>query len=172
MSFNFSDYNRIILVGNCGSGKSWLAKHIASITGFPLFHLDKEIWQPGWVMPSTDEKIAIQQRLISGQRWIIDGNYNSTMEMRFAAADLVVFLDINRVTCILSAMKRTGKKRSDLPDYLDEPKVFSRDFFDFCKWIWSYPETGRKTVMDLHQKYPDKTFLHIKGRRDAKKLIL
>ena len=172
MSFNFSDYNRIILVGNCGSGKSWLAKHIASITGFPLFHLDKEIWQPGWVMPSTDEKIAIQQRLISGQRWIIDGNYNSTMEMRFAAADLVVFLDINRVTCILSAMKRTGKKRSDLPDYLDEPKVFSRDFFDFCKWIWSYPKTGRKTVMDLHQKYSDKTFLHIKGRRDAKKLIL
>jgi len=133
MNFNFSDYNRIIIVGNCGSGKSWLSKRISDLTGHSLFHLDKELWQPGWVMPSREEKIARQKEMMSGEKWIIDGNYDSTMEIRFAAADLVVFLDINRFGCLFSVMKRTGKKRSDLPDYLEEPKVFSKDFFRFLQ---------------------------------------
>ena len=93
------------------------------------------------------------------------------MELRFPAADLIVFLDINRFVCIISAAKRTGKKRSDLPDYLEEPKIFSKDFFGFVRWIWSYPKTDRKTVMALHEKYPEKEFLHIKRRSRVKKLF-
>ena len=171
MNFDFNIYNHIILVGNSGSGKSRTAKRIAELTGYPLFHLDKEHWLPGWVMSSREEKIIRQQKMMRREKWIIDGNYGSTMEMRFAAADLIVFLDINRLMCIFSAIKRTGKKRSDFPDYLEEPKIFSKDFFEFCKWIWSYPQTGRKTVMALHNKYPDKVFLHIRNRRSVKKLF-
>lgn len=167
----FKNYNRIIIVGNSGSGKSWLSKRIGKLTGYPVYHLDKEFWQPGWVMPSKEEKIIKQQEMMSGEQWIIDGNYNSTMEMRFAKADLIVFLDINRFICILRAMKRTGKKRSDLPDYLEEPKAFSKDFFDFCKCIWSYPKVGRQTVMILHEKYSEKMFLHIKKRSSIKELL-
>ena len=55
---NIRDYNKIILVGSGGSGKSWMAKRIAEITGYSLYHLDKELWQPGWVMPPKEEKIA------------------------------------------------------------------------------------------------------------------
>ena len=168
---NVRDYDKIILVGCGGSGKSWMAKHLAELTGYPLYHLDKELWQPGWVMPPREEKIAKQQEMMKGEQWIIEGNYNSTMELRYASADLIIFLDINRIICILSAAKRTGKKRSDLPDYLEEPKAFSKDFFQFCKWIWTYPKTGKITVMSLHEKYPDKTFLHIKTRRKVKILL-
>ena len=164
MNFDFKKYNKIIVVGCSGSGKSWLSKRIAKLTGYPIFHLDVEHWQEGWVMSSREEKIARQKQIIDGDKWIIDGNYNSTMEIRFEAADLVVFLDINRITRIISVMKRTGTKRSDLPDYLEEPKVLSREFFDFFKILWAYPKTGRKTVMALHEKYPNKIFLHIKSR--------
>ena len=164
-------YKKIILVGNMGSGKSWLSKRIANLTGHPLFHLDNEFWKPGWVMASKEEKIARQKEITSGREWIIDGNYNSTMEIRFAAADLIVFLDINRIVCIFSAIKRHGKKRSDLPDYLEESNIFNKEFIKFCVCIWSYPKTLRKTVIDLHNKYPDKMFLHIKTRREAKKLL-
>jgi len=171
VSFDFTPYNRIMLVGSGGSGKSWLSKRIAGLTGYPLFHLDKEHWQPGWVMPPREEKIARQRELMRGERWIIDGNYSSTMEPRFAAADLVIFLDISRFVCLISAAGRTGKTRSDLPEYLEEPKIFSREFWGFCRWIWSYPKTGRKTVMELRAKYPEKAFLHIKSRRQVKKMM-
>jgi len=165
------NYRRIILVGSGGSGKSWTAQRIAQITGYPLFHLDKEFLQPGWVMPPREERAARQQDMIAGTTWIIDGNYDSSMETRFAAADLVIFLDINRVACLISAMRRAGKKRDDLPDYLKEPGVFSKDGFDFYKWIWSYPETGRRTVVALHQRYPNTAFLRVKSRRQMGQLL-
>ena len=55
--------NSIIIVGNSGSSKSWLSKRIYARTEYPLFHLDKELWQPGWIMPPREEKIAKQQKM-------------------------------------------------------------------------------------------------------------
>jgi len=171
MGFDFTKYNRIILVGSMGSGKSWLSKRIAEITGYPLFHLDIEHWKPGWVQSTKEEKIMRQQELISGEKWIIDGNYSGTMEIRFAAADLIVFMDINRLVCIWSAAKRKSEKRLGLPDYLVEEKVFSKGSFELFKGIWDFPKTGRKKILSLHEKYPGKEFLHIKSRRKVKKLL-
>lgn len=166
---NIKDYNRIILVGSAGSGKSFIAKKLADITGYPLTHLDNEFWQPGWVKTPRVEWIEKQNRLMSGEQWIIDGNYDSTMELRFNATDLVIFLDINRFVCMYSAWRRHGKKRSDLPDYLDEKKNF--EFMEFLRWIWIFPKTGRKTILDLHRQYPDKPFLVIKNRKEIRKIL-
>ena len=64
-----------------------------------------------------------------------------------------------------SAFKRHGKKRSDLPDYLEEKMNY--EFIDFLKWIWSYKKTGKKRILDLHEKYPDIEFLVLKSRRQV-----
>ena len=171
MGFDFSKYSRIILIGCMGSGKSWFSKRIAEITGYPLFHLDVEHWKPGWVMASGEEKIVRQREITGGEKWIIDGNYGSTMELRFAAADLIIYLEINRFVCMWSAAKRTGKKRSDLPDYLEEPTIFNKEFFKFCSWIWDFPKNNKKKILNLHEKYPEKKFLRIKSRRQVRKLL-
>jgi len=168
---NIRDFRRIILVGCGGSGKSWTAKRIAEITGYRLFHLDKEFWQSGWVMPSREERAVRQQTMIAGDAWIIDGNYDANMVARFAAADLVIFLDINRIVCLVSAMLRAGKERGDMPDGLKEPSMFSKDARDFYKWIWSYPTTGRRTVLALHQQYQDTAFLRVQTRRQMTRLL-
>ena len=160
-------YSRILIVGNAGAGKSFLARRLAGMTKLPLTHLDNEYWKPGWVKTPRDEWDARQLELTAGESWIIEGNYDRTMELRFAAAELVIFLDINRLVCIWGAARRTGKKRSDLPDYLDEPGIFGREFLDFCKLIWQYRKTGRKTVLRLRDKYPEVRFLHLRSRRAA-----
>ncbi|MDR0906867.1 MAG: hypothetical protein LBN00_11995 [Oscillospiraceae bacterium] len=164
------EYNRIIVVGSPCSGKSTLARRLAARTGHTLIHLDMEFHQPNWVPTPRPEWIAKQERLVAGERWIIDGNYNGTMELRFAAADLVIFLDVPRVVCIWRELRRRGTKRSDLPDYLEEPPFFSKDHFEFLKWIWDYPKRSRGTVLSLHEKYADTAFLHLKGRRKMKKI--
>ena len=168
---NIHNYNKIILVGSSGSGKSWFAKRIAELTNYPLYHLDVEFWQPNWVMPPKEWRIARQQEMIIGEQWIIEGNYNSTMELRYVAADLVIFMDINRWVCMWAAARRTGKKRSDLPEYLEESSPFSKEFLAFCKWIWQYPKDGRKTVMDLYGKYPNTAFLQVQSRREVRKWL-
>ncbi len=112
---NIRKYNKIIIVGSGGSGKSTYAKQLGIVTGLPVIHLDNEFWRPGWVETPREEWIEKQKQFISGGKWIIDGNYGGTLELRFEAADLVIFLDINRLVCVWSAARRTGKKRSDLP---------------------------------------------------------
>lgn len=166
---NISRYKRIIVIGNCGSGKSWFSRRLADITGYRLVHLDCEYWQPDWVGTPKEEWIEKNKEIIKGENWIIDGNYNSTMELRFTAANLVIFLDINRYVCIWSALRRHGKKRSDLPDYLEE-KIDS-EFLVFLRWIWGFKKIGRKRIMDLHEKYPEKDFLILNSRRAVRKQI-
>ncbi|PWM47421.1 MAG: hypothetical protein DBX47_00745 [Clostridiales bacterium] len=164
-------YNKIIIIGSGGSGKSTFAKKLGAVIGLPVIHLDNEFWQPGWAPTPRDEWIEKQKQFISREKWIIDGNYGGTMDLRFEAAELVVFLDINRFICVWSAAKRTGKKRSDLPDYLREPKMFSKDFYEFAKWIWEYPEKDGKAILERHKCNPDKPFLHIKNRKELEMLL-
>lgn len=160
-------YKRIIIIGSAGSGKSYLAKKIAEATEYPLIHLDNEFWKPGWIETPRDEWIEKQKKLIDCEKWIIDGNYDSTLEIRFKACDAVIFLDINRFVCIYGAIKRHGRKRSDLPDYCAEK--YNKDFFDFLKWIWNFPKRSRNKIFELHEQYSDKPFFVIKRRRECKK---
>lgn len=168
---NWQKYNRIIILGSPGSGKSWLSKQLAQKTGLPLIHLDKEYWNPGWEETPKDKWAEKIQELIKKEKWIIDGNYNTTVEMRFTAADLVLFLDVSRWLCVWRAAKRTGKKRSDLPGFLEEPSLFDKEFLEFCRFIWAFPKTGKITILDMHQKYPDKTFIRIKNKRQIRTIV-
>jgi adenylate kinase family enzyme len=38
---------RMIIIGNSGSGKTWLAKKLANHTHSPVIHLDHIFWEPG-----------------------------------------------------------------------------------------------------------------------------
>ena len=164
------NYNKIVIFGASGAGKSYMSRRIAELTGYPVYHLDAVFFQHGWVTVSEDEFIAHQREMMSGRTWIIDGNYKKTMEFRFAAADLVIFLDVNRFTRIWAAARRHGKKRPDLPD-LEKRSVFSKEFLNLVKMQWSHGKITRDKVMELRGKYPDKAFWHIKGRRGVKKLL-
>ncbi len=159
-----------MIVGNNGSGKSFLSKELSAITGLPLVHLDVEFWRPNWEKPTKEEWIKKQTELISKEKWIIEGNHTGTMELRFQAADAILFLDINRIVCLAGVLKRLGKKRSDLPQYLEEK--LDLDFFRLCKGLWRFSKTRRRAIMGLHEKYPDKPFLVIKGRRNLKKMVV
>jgi len=166
---NIFGYSRIIIVGNNGSGKSFLAKRLADISGLPLVHLDLEFWRPNWEKPPKEEWIKKQMELISEEKWIIDGNHTDTMELRFESADLIIFLDINRFICMASVFIRNGKKRSDMPQYLEER--LDMELFKFYKGLWNFSKTRKRIIMDLHRRYHDKPFFVIESRRKMKKLL-
>jgi len=170
---NIFEYNRIIILGNNGSGKSFLAKNLAAITALPLIHLDVAFWKPNWEPPSEEEWLNKITNFVSNDKWIIDGmcSWGETMDLRFKAADLIILLDINSFVCLAGVIKRQGKERSDtaVNHHLDEK--FDRDFIKFCKGIFKFNKTRRLKIMGFHEKYPDKPFYVIKGRRNMNNLI-
>lgn len=88
-----NEYKRILIVGCSGAGKSTLSVKLSDMLDLPVVHLDALFWNEGWMpTPKTEFREKLQQALEEPE-WIIDGNFNSTMEMRATYADLVIFLD-------------------------------------------------------------------------------
>ncbi len=166
---NIFEYSRIIIIGNNGSGKSFLAKELSAITGLPIVHLDVEFWGPNWEQPTKEKWIMKQNEFISKEKWIIDGNHTGTMELRFNSADLIIFLDINRLVCLFGVIRRYGKKRSDMPQHLEER--IDLEFFKFLKALWTFNKTRKHTIMELREKYLDKPFLTLRSRSEVNNLL-
>ena len=141
---------RVVILGPGGAGKTELATAIAQRTGLPVVHLDVLFWRPGWTpAPPVDAQRDLAAA-IARERWILEGNFLSAVEddTRFERADMVIFLDLPRATCLWRVLKRLvrdrGRSRSDLPEGCSEG-------FDlpFLRWIWRYPRTDRPRVLEI-----------------------
>ena len=97
---------RILVDGLMGSGKSTFSRALATRTGLPLIHLDLHYWQPGWARPSDDEWRDCQRELLAGNAWIIDGNYNETLDLRLERAETVIYLHTPWWRCASRALVR------------------------------------------------------------------
>ena len=137
---------RVAVIGSGGAGKSVFSRELGRRTGLPVIHLDVEFWSPGWVPMDDGPWEARVRELVAGDRWIMDGNFGGTMAIRFERADTVVFLDLARVVCILSAISRSLRyRRGNRPDMTEG----NRERFDlaFLAWIWNYPRTRRPGIV-------------------------
>jgi adenylate kinase family enzyme len=140
---------RIVIVGSSGAGKSTLARDLGQRLNLPVIHLDKYYWKPGWVgtpTPIWQEKV---NELTQGEKWIIDGNYRDTLDVRLQAADTVVFLDLPRWLCAYQAIKRRIKYRhKPRPDMAPgcQETLFKPDFPEFLVRIWDYPNRAKPDV--------------------------
>jgi adenylate kinase family enzyme len=86
---------RVSVVGNSGSGKSWLACRIAERIGAPYVELDDINHLPGWNTPSPESFLATVGAVTDGARWVVDGNYRSVVVEGpvWQRADTVVWVD-------------------------------------------------------------------------------
>jgi adenylate kinase family enzyme len=102
--------DRIVVVGNSGTGKTLLARRLAQCLQVPCTELDAVFHQPGW----TELDIAEFRRrvgvLVAEPRWVIDGNYKQVRDLVWARADTVVWLDLPRTLVLRRVMWRTIRR--------------------------------------------------------------
>ncbi|NDV95067.1 hypothetical protein D0T84_09065 [Dysgonomonas sp. 521] len=160
--------NKVIIIGNCGAGKTTLAKQIALKTGLPLIHLDKEYYQAGWIRPEKDKWQEKVINLITKPKWILDGNYINSLDIRLKEADTIIFLDINKWICIFSVLKRIiqGDTRDDMASGCKE-----RLDTEFLKYVWNYNEKIRPCVYDLLNEYKETELVVLRSRKEMRKYI-
>lgn len=131
---------RIAVVGPGGAGKSTFARELGMRTGLPVVHLDRRYWRPGWVETPREAWAALQAELFSEDRWIADGNYGGTFDVRFARADTVIVLALPRLTCLVAALRRSLRNRGTEVQAAGCPE---RVDFRFLQWIWRYEKDSR-----------------------------
>ena len=162
---------RVAVIGSGGAGKSMFARELGERTSLPVIHLDRLFWKPGWVELPEDEAQALHAELIQPERWIIDGNYGSMMGARIDAADTVIFLDLPRLVCLASALRRHWRHRAGgRPDMVAGQR--ERIDLKFLWWILRYPETHRPKVIARLAKLPATTqVFRIRSRREAGEVL-
>lgn len=111
---------RVLVIGSPGAGKSTLSHALAARTGLPLYHMDKIHWLPDWIERDRAEAMTEVEQVLDQARWIIDGNYGSSLPIRIKRADTVVWLDYPTHVCLGRALKRwwhyRGRSRPDMTD--------------------------------------------------------
>lgn len=157
---------KILVIGSSGAGKSTLSVRLGKITGIEVVHLDKLHWKPNWTEPSKDEWKLIVENALRGESWIMDGNFSGTIEMRMAACDTVIFLDLPRTVCIYRILKRVaqsyGKNRPDMAAGCNEQFDWT-----FIKWVWNYPARTKPKIEALLKSAENgKTIISLKSKKE------
>ncbi|WP_095115623.1 AAA family ATPase [Pseudomonas sp. Irchel 3F3] len=158
---------RIVILGNAGSGKSTLARQIGARLGASVVHLDTLFWEAGWVEPDAETFRSRVRDAVSGQAWVCEGNYSRrTFDLRLPRADLVIWLDTPRLTCLKRVILRSvlNKPRPDLPAGCTER--LDRAFLTFLKFVWTFDRGYRLGIEANRQAIgPQVPVVHLRGDR-------
>ena len=162
---------RVMIIGCGGAGKSTLARKLGEKTGLPVVHLDQIWWEPGnWQhldRAEFDARLAVET---AKPRWILDGNFNRTIEARLERCDTVIYLDYPRLVCLKNwvgrVIKNWGHARADMAEGC-------REWFDpdMAKWIWNFNKQNRARYYALLGSARDKRVVILKSRRQVEKFL-
>ena len=138
---------RILVIGCPGAGKSTFARKLRDLTGLPLYYLDRIYHRADRTTVSREEFDAALQQIMETDRWIIDGNYQRTLEMRLKECDTAFFLDYPLELCLGGAASRVGTVREDLPWVESELDP------EFRQYILDFPKEQLPHIYELIERY-------------------
>ena len=153
---------KVIVIGSPGAGKSTFARKLRDKTGLPLYYLDMIFHNADKSTVSREEFDKQLSEIVATDQWIIDGNYQRTLPLRFKKCDTVFFFDVPLEECLEGATARIGTKREDMPwveEVLDE---------EFKQYIIDFPKDQLPLIYGLIDEYKnDKEIIVFMSRTEA-----
>jgi adenylate kinase family enzyme len=156
---------RIAIVGNGGSGKTWLANRLGRLLDLPVTHLDDLRYAADGTTVAEDVFTDQQQTIAAGDRWIIDGNSLASMPIRLARADTVIVVDPPPLVCLLGILQRRLRYRGGWhPD-----GVYDRITVSFLWYVaWRYRRTHLPRVQAcIAEHFRGGPLVHLTSREQA-----
>ena len=154
--------NRILVIGSPGAGKSTFSRKLREKTGLPLYYLDLIFHKADRTTVSRTEFDEKLLNILELDHWIIDGNYQRTLPIRFEKCTHVFLFDLPVEQCLQGAASRIGQTREDFPWIETEFEP------EFRKYILDFQKDQIPQLYELINKYQKSRIITVfRSRKEA-----
>lgn len=144
-----SNMKKILIIGNSGSGKSWLSKQLSRKLQLQEVNLDSIVWEPGGYNQKRSTG-AIENEIASIKsqcNWVVEGVFGALAEQLIFSADMLLFLDLEWSECKNSLYARGSESSKQLNEEQAE-----KNFRELLKWASEYSVRESKSSRQFHQQ--------------------
>jgi adenylate kinase family enzyme len=127
--------DRIVIIGNSGSGKSYLAAQLGARLAVPVTHLDQLFWEPGGFTVKRPQARVLRdiERVKQNPRWIAEGVFGELARRFLEDAEALIWLDMDWAICHSNLLQR-GSESDRQPD----PQAAEASFQRLLVWASQY----------------------------------
>lgn len=137
-----ADLKKLIIIGNSGSGKTFLAQKITSVLNLPVIHLDKLFWESKSCSQKRPKDIVHQEivEIVKQPKWILEGVFGDLANLGASKADILIFLNKDWSECKQALMHRGPQSATE------------ENFKELMNWAELYWERKTMSSFDGHKK--------------------
>ncbi len=138
-----SDLRRTLIIGNGGSGKTWLARQLAELSGIPTIHLDDLRWTPGQYGKARDNQVVMDDvaRAAEADAWLMEGVFGWLAKVAMPRATQLVWLDLPEDDCLANVRARGIQGGGS-----------AADFEALLTWVGEYRLRNNSSCFAAHLK--------------------
>lgn len=158
---------RVLVAGTSGSGKTTFGRRLAQELSIPHVEIDSLFHGPDWTPRQSFE--ADVRTFSEGDRWVTEWQYGVVRDLLAERADLLVWLDLSRITVMCQIIRRTLRRRLHREvlwnGNIEPPlRTFLTDHQHIVRWAWNTHHKTALRVAALQERLPELTIVRLTGR--------
>jgi len=155
---------RIYILGNAGSGKTYLAEKLSNMLKIPNYELDNLFFYRKYDKKRSEKnREKLFKNICKKKKWIIEGGYLSWIEEGIKKSDLVIFIEVPFYKTIYRVFKRFKKRKG-------KNKETWKDVFVLIKSAKRYKKKGYYQHKELIQKHKLK-IIFLKNKKEINEFL-
>ena len=160
MSAMLRRHPRIAVMGTSCSGKTTLARQLASLFDRHHIELDALYWGPEWT--ARPDFVPRVEAALGGERWVSDGNYSVVRQLVLRRATAVVWLNYPFRIVFWRALRRTvGRLVRKDPVYAQNVETFRGAFLHKDGIPWWVVRTHHRRSREYPVLFADPRHQHL-----------
>jgi adenylate kinase family enzyme len=158
------------VAGTPGSGKTTIARTIASRLGIPHYELDALHHGPAWTKRPSFE--ADVRAFSATDEWVTEDQYHRFIDdLLWARADTVVWLDLGRPVVMVRLVRRTVTRAVSRSELWNGNRETWRNWFSAghpLPWTWVNFHARRRDIDDRVARHPHIKVVRLTTTREVK----